>query len=101
MSRARRRRPEPHPAFQRGLVVAFCYRSGQIGFAENGAIPDGALMLTRGSRETVETIVSALARHAYDNKTLLVPGIPEAENDEQAFKAMMTFIDRIARQAQP
>lgn len=94
-----------HPAFQDGPCIAFCYRSGQIGTVEYGPIPDGALMLARGEREQIESTIHGIARLAYDNETWLVPGIPEAANEDQAFKAMMTFIDRfsmsVARKAKP
>ena len=85
-----------HPAFQEGSFIAFCYRSGQIGFIEHGPIPEGALMLARGPQDIVASSIHGLARLAYDNETWLVPGIPEAANDDQAFEAMMTFIDRVA-----
>ena len=44
-------------------------------------------------REMIET----WARLAYDNKTLLVPGIPEAESSNDALVAAMTFADRIRK----
>lgn len=36
-------------------------------------------------------IVSVNARHAYDGVTLLVPGIPEARNDDEAMDALLRF----------
>lgn len=42
-------------------------------------------------REEIET----WARRAYDNKTLLVPGIPEAKSSDDALAAAMTFDVRI------
>lgn len=44
-------------------------------------------------RETIET----WARLAFDNETLLVPGIPEAESLNDALVAAMTFADRIRK----
>ena len=35
--------------------------------------------------------VSAVARLAYDNETLLVPDVPEAKTDDQDLNAVVTF----------
>ena len=67
---------------------AWCWRSGEICFGL--AIPEGALKIGKGKR--IIDKVQVRARYAYDNKTLLVPGIPEAENDKQAFEALKKFI---------
>jgi hypothetical protein len=39
--------------------------------------------------------VSARARLAYDNRTFLVPGIPEANDDEAASAALYKFMDEL------
>ena len=44
-------------------------------------------------REEIET----WARLAYDNKTLLVPGIPESNSSDDALVAAITFADRIRK----
>lgn len=75
-------------------MIAYCYRSGQIGLASKNA-PAGTIILVRGPRKRVEYAVSAAARLAYDNQTMLVPGIPEAENDEDAYQSMVRFSDRL------
>lgn len=55
------------------------------------SVPAGALCVLTASRHHVRKIVSALARHAYDGKTLLVPGIPEAADDDAAIDALERF----------
>ena len=54
---------------------AHVYRKGEIGFlAAHRRLPKGALPLPDVPRALIE----ARARRAYDGKTLLVPGVPEA-----------------------
>ena len=68
-------------------TYAYCWRSGQIEFGED--IPEGAIKIGKGAL-TIKN-VKTRARHAYDNKTLLVPGVPEAEDDIEALKALSNF----------
>jgi len=35
--------------------------------------------------------ISAVARLAYDNETLLAPGVPEAKTDDEDLNAVVTF----------
>ena len=72
-----------------GETGVFGYRSGQIALGRK--CPRGALELIRGDVKTVTAIVKGVARLAYDNKTWLVPGIPEADSDEDAFAALLAF----------
>ena len=71
------------------LFRAYCWRGGVIEFGRR--IPDGALPVDHGTERSVRRRVEVLARHAYDGKTLLVPGIPEAEDDDEALKAYERF----------
>ncbi|AQU89228.1 hypothetical protein B0W47_16745 (plasmid) [Komagataeibacter nataicola] len=71
-------------------MYAYCYRGGQIEFGEK--MPEGALPL--GNDEDSKKLMDAVrtnARLAYDNKTLLVPGIPEAGSDDDALEAWRYF----------
>lgn len=80
------------------LYRAFCWRGGVIEFGHR--IPDGALPVDHGTERSVRRRVEPLARHAYDGKTLLVPGIPEAEDDDAALAAYERFrrvLDRARR----
>lgn len=73
------------------MAVAFCYRSGEIDFSRS-SVPDGAIPIVR-SRLGVAKLrdkVAAKARLAY-NGGLLVPGIPEADDDQAALDALERF----------
>lgn len=74
----------------------FCYRSGQIIIRDEGLPqPKGTLPIRlKATPEEVQR-VEGLSRLAYDNKTLLVPGLPEAEDDEKAYAAFDKFVDRL------
>lgn len=72
---------------------AYSDRCGTIEFGP--FVPDGQLSIAssldgKRLRETIE----AICRHAYDGKTLLVPGIPEADDDDQALDALLAFGQR-------
>jgi hypothetical protein len=76
----------------------FAYRSGHLMFVEgpmqNGvSVADGALLVAHGPADIVGPTVRAAARLAYDNETYLVPGCPEAESDDEAFKAFTKWFD--------
>ena len=70
-------------------MKAFAWRTGRIDFAQR--VPKGALLIASGKAKMVRSTLTALARNAYDGKTLLVPGVPEAENDAAALDALIAF----------
>ncbi|MCY4395886.1 MAG: host nuclease inhibitor protein [Rhodospirillaceae bacterium] len=71
---------------------AHAWRSGRIEFRPlQSKCPEGALPLP----PVLRTRIEAKARHSYDGKTLLVPGIPEAESDTEALDALERFCDRL------
>jgi hypothetical protein len=70
-------------------MFAYCYRGGDIHFGEQ--VPAGAIELMRGSDNIVKGRITVRARHAYDGKTLLVPGVPEAEDEFGAEQAVEQF----------
>ncbi len=71
-------------------LVAFADRAGVIRFGKR--CPKGALPIGRHHRLiTLHNTVSAVARLAYDNETLLVPGVPEAKSDDAALAAVVAF----------
>ncbi|WP_205529913.1 hypothetical protein [Agrobacterium deltaense] len=49
------------------------------------------MQIVAGHGRRLKRILCACARHAYDGKTLLVPGLPEADNDLQAINAVKAF----------
>lgn len=76
------------------ITLAYCYASGQIGFGKIRA--KGTLPIMRGPNKFVRDTVSAHARHAYEGDTLLVPGLPEADDTEDArLDALDAFLKRL------
>ncbi len=71
-----------------------CYRSGEIVFSRAPAI-DGAIPLCEGRKDELKQKLSAKARLAYDGETWLVPGLPEAQTDDEAISALEHFQTRL------
>ncbi len=70
----------------KNTLNAFCYRSGQLKFAKK--VPEGVIIIAENITRTQRDKLAIRARMAYDNKTLLVPGIPEADSDDEALDAL-------------
>lgn len=76
-------------------ITAYCWRNGQIGFGRN--TPEGAIAIVTGPRKRVRDLVLVRSRKSYPSKpgagdeVPLVPGIPEADNTEQALNALSNF----------
>ncbi|MCF1485059.1 hypothetical protein FS800_23300 [Agrobacterium vitis] len=70
------------------FAVAYCDRAGVIGIVEDEAvIPHGVIVFAGGEKETIEDAVNAKARHGYTDGVLLIPGVPEAADTEEALSA--------------
>lgn len=74
--------------------ISYCYRSGEILIGPT--CPKTAIPLASGPADLLETTIEGLARLAYDNKTWLVPGIPEAPDEAAALRAAQTFARNLA-----
>lgn len=70
-------------------IKAYAWRSGKVEFG--ATVPTDALLVAVGPEEELREEVEVLARHGYDGKTLLVPGIPEARTDPEAMDALFDF----------
>jgi hypothetical protein len=71
---------------------AWCWRTGAIGFGRaSRRAPKDAFDLGCGSPRRLRDVVSVNARHAYEGRTLLVPGVPEAPDDVEALAAAKRF----------
>ncbi|EAN7516472.1 host nuclease inhibitor protein [Salmonella enterica] len=79
----------------KSTITAYCWASGLIEFGNT--LPEGALPIVTGSKKNVRDAVEVLARHAY-NGDLLVPGIPEAANQNEARVALERFSRMIREQ---
>lgn len=81
------------------MASIICWRSGETEVVRT--VPEGVLVLATGKREKLEAVLSAIARHSYDGETLLVPGLPEAADDDQAQIAASDFMRRLALRLNP
>lgn len=67
-------------------MIAYCYASGHIKFGR--VVPDGAIEMARGPAARLRSMIVPTSRIAYDGKTLLVPGVPEAPSGDVAVDAL-------------
>lgn len=74
-------------------MKAYTWRSGRIDFGRK--TPEGALEIVSGPAKKIKDVISATSRLAYDGVTRLVPGIPEAANDDAALDALLAYQDWI------
>ncbi len=78
------------------MAMLSCDRRGVIRIGDDA--PRGDLVLASATRpERLMKAVQAIARHGYDNATWLVPGVPEADNDDAAMEAVVAFQERLHR----
>lgn len=79
-----------------------CWRSGEILFLKKEPRASrGLLVIIFVHGHQLRRIVTAIARHAYDGEKLLVPGVPEARSDYEAFLAVREFKRQIERRLKP
>lgn len=74
-------------------MKAFCWQTGKIEFGRS--VPDGALEIANAPAKKIRKVICATARHAYDGKTLLVPGVPEAADEDIAIDALIAYCNWI------
>lgn len=71
-------------------TYVIAWRSGLIEFSPT--VPEGAIKVGRLGSGVRKTDVLALARHARTERgVLLVPGVPEANSDNDALDALVRF----------
>ncbi|MCR9218951.1 MAG: hypothetical protein NXI21_01875 [Alphaproteobacteria bacterium] len=68
---------------------AYCYRSGEIGFGET--IPKGCLSLIEGDEAAMERVKTRARWKRDGSGDVLVPGLPEAGSEEEAYLALRVF----------
>jgi len=79
-------------------MIAYCYASGHIGLGDE--IPDGAIEICRGTARIVEHEIAATSRLSYGRKPL-VPGIPEAVDQEAARDALKLYLLWLKQRERP
>jgi hypothetical protein len=81
--------------------MPFYANADQHGVISFSAMPDvtfRTLPVCVGDSEAqVRSAVEAFARHSCEGRRLLVPGVPEAESDREAFTAMFRFREQCDR----
>ncbi len=75
-------------------MVAYCWASGLIEFGES--VPDGAIPVAHGPKADLKYEIQVMARHGKGESSgkLIVPGIPEADDQRAAGDALERFLVR-------
>lgn len=86
-----------HSFYEISPWVAWCWASGLIEFGDT--VPEGAIHIASGPKCSIKVVVRALAREGQGASfgKLLVPGIPEAENQKQAGDALASWLEWCAK----
>ncbi len=71
------------------MAVAYVDRAGVIHIGP--ACHPKCLPLASGPESVLQEAIEGIARLAYDNATWLVPGIPEADDEDAAYDAAVCF----------
>ncbi|EFT1333356.1 host nuclease inhibitor protein [Salmonella enterica] len=77
----------------KGKITAYAWASGLIEIGHK--VPDGALPIISGDELRVRELIDVYARHSRINEQLLVPGVPEANNQHDACSALIKFTEII------
>lgn len=80
-------------------MVAYCYADGEILFG--ATVPNGAIEIARGPELALRKHIAATARLAYDNETLLVPGVPEAADQDAKLDALIAHLKWLSERDWP
>ena len=88
---------ESHWRLHAEPVFAWAWQSGLIEFGR--VVPEGALKFATGIDTALQERVGAVARHGQGKSEgkLLVPGIPEAEGDDQQIDALIAWTEWCAK----
>lgn len=77
-------------------VLIAVHPGGQVVWGVNA--PTGTLVIARAERyREARRAVTVGSRHAYDRKRYLCPGVPEADNDKQAWAAVTAWRDWLCK----
>lgn len=77
-------------------IHVYCRGDGNLEFGPR--CPGAAIPIGYGPEDRLRKVVSTLARHSYDGQSLVIPGVPEAENDNDVLAAMWAFSDQVQDQ---
>ena len=71
-------------------MIAYCWATGLIQFGRT--MPEGAIEVARGGAKKLREVVSVVARHGYAKGQLLVPGVPEADTQQEKGDALAAWL---------
>ena len=71
-------------------TIAYCWSSGVIGFGETA--PELTTEIARGKDNLVRLEIAHTSRLAYDNTTILVPGMLEAVTQQDKDEALAGYL---------
>ncbi|CNE95868.1 TPA: host nuclease inhibitor protein [Yersinia enterocolitica] len=74
-------------------LIAYAWASGLIEFGKT--LPNGALPVIKGLEKEVRESIEINARHSRINEQLLVPGVPEANDQREGCDALIHFTQRV------
>ncbi len=74
--------------------AAWCWASGLIEFGDETDVPDKSILIAYGQKAFLVGVVSAVARNGKGVSAgkLLVPGVPEAEDQQEAVDALSKWL---------
>ncbi len=79
------------------MAKLICDRRGVLEIVDR-PLPAGRLLIGSGPHRLLHDIMVAISRHGYEKDVYLVPGVPEAADDDAALEAAMAFRDRVSNQ---
>lgn len=77
------------------MIIAYCDATGVIKFGPT--VPEGSLPIVKGEEKDVKELIQVTSRHAWprvpdpEKQVYLVPGIPEAADQQAAMNALIAF----------
>lgn len=73
-------------------MIAYCWATGLIEFGRT--MPEGTIEVARGGAKKLREVVEVLARHGKGKGAgqLLVPGVPEAGNQQEKGDALRAWL---------
>ncbi|PTU71455.1 hypothetical protein [Chromobacterium haemolyticum] len=77
-----------HSYYDMTPQVAWCWASGLIEWGDQGQEPEGGIVIARGPKCSLKSILNVVARHGFQHGVLLVPGVPEAADQRAASDAL-------------
>lgn len=81
-------------------TTAYCWANGVIEFTD-GKPPRDSIWICSGPSRQVRALMAVVARHGHKKGDLLVPGVPEAADEDAAVNALEAFIDWVSGRTNP